>query len=173
MTFLYRHFDGNGKLLYIGISLYPLLRTAQHAHYSLWMERVSKITLQKIADRNEAEKIERKAILDENPEFNIRRTGAARGKSAFIAASDWDYVPPDPTKPSATFDEVVAFFGSESALAKAIGAQQSTVMRWRTVKGKRIPELWSCYLYFKSCGKLNFNRDDYPPSARWLARHKQ
>lgn len=68
-TDLYRHFDADGKLLYVGISLSALQRTMSHKH-SGWWEMVTRIEIERHNTRDEALDAEREAIKTERPEFN-------------------------------------------------------------------------------------------------------
>lgn len=70
-TSLYRHFDAEGNLLYIGISLSALNRLSQHADNSHWFEKISNVTIQHFPNRSAALVAEALAIAKENPAFNI------------------------------------------------------------------------------------------------------
>lgn len=71
MTELYRHFDSNNNLLYVGISLSSLNRLGQHRDHSHWFNEISKVTIQRFATRKEALAAERQAVVSENPKCNI------------------------------------------------------------------------------------------------------
>lgn len=71
-TQLYRHFDANGKLLYIGISLSALHRLAGHKEHSHWFRDIARVEIETYPTRAEALKAERAAILAEQPLYNIR-----------------------------------------------------------------------------------------------------
>ena len=43
---LYRHYDANGELLYVGISLNALNRLAQHREVSAWFPDIAKVTIE-------------------------------------------------------------------------------------------------------------------------------
>ena len=73
-TQLYRHFDAEGCLLYVGISLSALVRTRQHRDNSSWFPNVVKITIETYATRDEALEAETLAIERERPVFNVRKT---------------------------------------------------------------------------------------------------
>lgn len=73
---LYRHFDANGRLLYVGVSFEPTRRAADHSRNSGWSDRSSRIEMEWFDSRREAEAAERAAIRDEHPEFNIRHRDA-------------------------------------------------------------------------------------------------
>lgn len=70
-TALYRHFDNKGRLLYVGISLSPTYRFAQHRDSSRWFERITDVKIEWYPTREEALKAECHAIKTEDPEFNI------------------------------------------------------------------------------------------------------
>ncbi len=71
-TTLYRHFDSDENLLYVGISSRPWKRMVEHK-VSCWYDKIHNITLQHYESREEAIKAEREAITEENPIFNIQR----------------------------------------------------------------------------------------------------
>lgn len=74
MTELYRHFDRDGTLLYVGISLSAIRRTSQHKTSGWWM-RVSRIDIERHPTREKALEAERVAIQTEKPLFNIANKG--------------------------------------------------------------------------------------------------
>lgn len=69
-TDLYRHFDSNGNLLYVGISLSTLNRLGQHKDNSHWFNSISNITIEKFNNRDKALIAERDAIINEKPLYN-------------------------------------------------------------------------------------------------------
>jgi predicted GIY-YIG superfamily endonuclease len=70
-TALYRHFDADGALLYVGISLDALRRIQQHGSQSAWFPYVQRVEIAWFDSRNEALKAERMAVESENPRHNI------------------------------------------------------------------------------------------------------
>lgn len=72
-TALYRHFDKNGKLLYVGISLSVVKRLGQHKLHAHWYMRIARIDVEWFNSREEASHAEMLAIQDENPECNVQR----------------------------------------------------------------------------------------------------
>lgn len=70
---LYRHFDADGKLLYVGISLSAINRLGQHKDNSHWYSKISRVDIEKFDSREEVVAAERKAIKEENPAHNISR----------------------------------------------------------------------------------------------------
>jgi hypothetical protein len=71
MTTLYRAFDADGQLLYIGIADGPFLRLAKHAETAPWAVYARTITLEPYPHRFAAEEAEREAIATEDPVWNI------------------------------------------------------------------------------------------------------
>lgn len=77
---LYRHYDRDGRLLYVGISLSTFARLRQHKDKSPWFDDVAAITIERFRTRAEAAKAECKAIKLEKPKWNaVHATGAAIG----------------------------------------------------------------------------------------------
>lgn len=72
-TALYRHFDKDGALLYVGISLNHMARLAQHRDASHWFPHIARMTVEWLPDRAAAMEAERLAILNENPAHNVKR----------------------------------------------------------------------------------------------------
>lgn len=72
MTCLYRHFDENGRLLYVGISFHAILRTMAHRQ-SHWFDQVKWIEVERHTNRRAALKAEQIAIGRERPLHNRDR----------------------------------------------------------------------------------------------------
>lgn len=70
-TALYRHFDHDGRLLYVGISLKAITRTMQHRNKARWFRQIARIELQWFGCRSTAEMAEQRAIETEKPLYNI------------------------------------------------------------------------------------------------------
>lgn len=76
-TTLYRHWNANDDLLYVGISLSHTGRLAQHKRNSRWFYQISRVTLEHYDTREEALAAERHAIKTESPVFNVVHAPAA------------------------------------------------------------------------------------------------
>lgn len=74
-THLYRHFDAEGALLYVGISLSAVNRLSQHKDCSHWFDDIARVDIETFPSRHEALRAEKAAILAENPRHNLRRPG--------------------------------------------------------------------------------------------------
>ena len=71
MSQLYRHYDKDGNLLYIGISFSAILRQSSHSKNSYWWWKVSRIEVENFPDRSSVLEAERQAIISESPIHNI------------------------------------------------------------------------------------------------------
>jgi hypothetical protein len=76
-TALYRYFDDDGRLLYIGITGNHWLRTLNHAVKSGWMELAVSSTIARYPSRREALEAEYAAIRGERPLFNWQHNDTA------------------------------------------------------------------------------------------------
>lgn len=70
-TALYRHWDKDGALLYIGISLNTMARLSQHKRTSCWFYEIARMDIEWHASRELAEAAERVAIVAERPKHNV------------------------------------------------------------------------------------------------------
>lgn len=68
---VYRMFNLDGALLYVGISDDPKRRFAQHAHDKGWWYLVVRWTVEWYPDRASAAAEEARAIVDEAPAYNV------------------------------------------------------------------------------------------------------
>lgn len=79
-TALYRFFDADDDLMYVGISATPWERWRQHRGEKPWWHEIANITIERFPNRDAALEAERAAIRSESPLYNIvhssRSTGA-------------------------------------------------------------------------------------------------
>lgn len=68
---LYRMFDQNGDLIYVGITCNPPARIKQHSKEKEWFSEVTHITLEPFRTRHELEEAEKHAIRTERPKYNV------------------------------------------------------------------------------------------------------
>ena len=80
-TALYRHYDNEDKLLYIGISLSAMARLSQHNRSSKWASLAVKMTTEWFDSRVEALEEEKRAIQCEAPVYNITHNSKDRQES--------------------------------------------------------------------------------------------
>jgi len=70
---LYRHFNARGELLYVGISLDAIARSAAHARSARWWDEVAQIRIASYPSQEAAAEAEWVAICVESPRYNLRR----------------------------------------------------------------------------------------------------
>lgn len=70
-TSLYRHFDSEGRLLYVGISYNAFYRLKQHESEKAWADDICSVTIEHFYSRYEAEQAEIQAIKTEGPLHNV------------------------------------------------------------------------------------------------------
>ena len=71
-TALYRHFDKNGNLLYVGVSLNAIERTISHRDKSHWYNDIARIEIEWHHSRSAAYYHQKQAIQCEHPRYNVR-----------------------------------------------------------------------------------------------------
>ena len=79
---LYRHFDGKGVLLYIGISGGFADRMRQHRALCPWFDEIKTITLEHYETRGQAAIAELDAIRLEQPRYNTCHIGETAASTA-------------------------------------------------------------------------------------------
>jgi excisionase family DNA binding protein len=72
---LYRHFDAEGVLLYVGVSLNAFARLAKHRNCSHWFGLVRNMTIEDFPSREDSLRAETEAIRNERPLHNILKMG--------------------------------------------------------------------------------------------------
>jgi excinuclease UvrABC nuclease subunit len=70
-TAVYRIYDQDGSLLYVGMGRNPMNRWAAHAENHAWWPRAASFRVEWYATRKEAFDVELQAIRTEDPECNI------------------------------------------------------------------------------------------------------
>ena len=96
-TELYRYYDKNDTLLYVGISKSAITRQSQHQMNSHWYSQHTTIKTERFPTRKEALREEKKAIKEEKPKYNImhndnikRKTNNTVGKFKIFRLYDFD-----------------------------------------------------------------------------------
>lgn len=72
---VYRVWDDQGRLLYVGMSDEPLRRMSGHHRCSVWADKAAEIRIEWHPSREEAAAAESAAILAEDPIHNANRPG--------------------------------------------------------------------------------------------------
>ena len=71
--YVYRYYDGNGALLYVGCTHDPASRDGAHARAAGWYKFAVDRTVSEPMERSAALASEAEAIDNESPRFNVRR----------------------------------------------------------------------------------------------------
>lgn len=85
--FVYRFFDENDRLLYVGLAVDPNARLLNHQRDKAWWSEVSRTTLAVLPTRADAEYYEAHAILSEHPLYNRAIPSMARLDALFSRAT--------------------------------------------------------------------------------------
>lgn len=88
MQTLYRHFDKDGVLLYVGISKDPIRRMTQHNKSAKWYNLIATITHETFPTRDAVLLAERKAIRTEKPLYNLRHRPHAGALAIYYYYND-------------------------------------------------------------------------------------
>lgn len=83
-TVLYRYFDSEGQLLYVGVTGDNTKRQSQHRRNSFWFGEVASATYEYFETRDEALEAETNAIRRENPKHNIAKYGITLLRSPYL-----------------------------------------------------------------------------------------
>lgn len=75
-TTLYRYFDSEGQLLYVGITGDNTKRQSQHRRNSFWFGEIHSATFEHFEQRDSALEAEALSIRHEKPKYNIAGTSA-------------------------------------------------------------------------------------------------
>lgn len=100
-TALYRHFDRDGTLLYVGISLHAIYRLGQHQE-SDWSRHIARVDIQTYTSRAAALEAERRAIRIEQPIFNKIHNG---GRRQYLGATGAPARRAAPSKPKIPIED--------------------------------------------------------------------
>lgn len=85
---LYRHFDKDGVLLYVGVSNSALRRLGQHEAHAHWFDSIASVTIQNYETREAVLEAERVAITTEKPLHNVMRPAPYRSLQAQASRDD-------------------------------------------------------------------------------------
>jgi predicted GIY-YIG superfamily endonuclease len=114
---LYRIYDAEGGLLYVGVTNQCVKRFDQHGQERTWWRDVASITVEHVPDRGAVAAAELKAIQEENPRHNIAGKPADEDEDIWI---DCDRMVEALTSDPLVLPEVQA----RRAVAKAMSDRQ-------------------------------------------------
>jgi hypothetical protein len=144
VTELYRHFDKDGRLLYVGISFNSWSRWCAHkSNGAEWTSVSTRMEIERFPSRQEALAAERKAIIAESPLYNVMfvpRPPSATDPPVFPKRPAVDKGPR--TLVLQAYDKVLSrveeiyfekygkIHGSKAWLADQLGTSRQTVDNW-------------------------------------------
>jgi predicted GIY-YIG superfamily endonuclease len=105
---LYRFFDSEGNLLYVGISKFFEARMKQHYRHSPWFFESASVTLEHYETRQQVELAESIAIKTENPIHNkAGKPGYESSLDHFAKLKDYVYYSTEPDSTHAVLIETM------------------------------------------------------------------
>lgn len=123
-TWVYRHSNEAGELLYVGVSNDPMMRTRTHEKGTDWFDEVKRIDVESFPTREEALEAEAHAIIALNPRYN--RSVVVNGR--VIRVHFFDQLRQDYLAIRPAVLELVGRLGVKPA-AKEIGLSEATIFR--------------------------------------------
>jgi hypothetical protein len=132
VTNLYRCFDGDGRLLYVGIS-WSTKRFNQHLNGKRWWREVRTITIDHHRSRSRAARAEVEAIKAEDPLYNrAHRRGELRDPISDPKPGDW---------------RVEAAHATEGGWHVALTTPDGVEVEWDGLQGETMGEAVDLALY--------------------------
>lgn len=143
---LYRYYDSNDVLLYIGISANFAVRNSAHSNSSFWFAECAKVTFEKYENQTELVAAEKLAIENEKPLHNIAHSTTA--KRAPIKRCKRQ--PYEPSKKHVYVAECLKKYGHSDKLAEKIGVTRKTFSNIEKLTIKTASYILNpLYTYFK------------------------
>lgn len=93
-TYVYRLFDRQGRLIYVGATVDPETRISVHRQTTWWGPQIHRIKIKVYPNRQQANDAEKEAIRTEHPRWNInlrtwgRKNWSAQNIKDFIQAME-------------------------------------------------------------------------------------
>ena len=122
--YLYRHWDKDRNLLYVGISLSAVTRLSQHSKNAHWFDEITTVTIEIFDSREDVVEAERIAITGENPRYNVYRPSPQEQRSR--AGVNEENSREDLVKRIVQFNPVYTLDGAASLL----GVGKAKVIQW-------------------------------------------
>lgn len=108
---LYRHYNNEGDLLYIGISLSSIARLMQHRRKAAWFDEIANIEIETFDSLQDCKAAEKRAIRNEGPRHNIVYNG-----------DSWPRLPDDTEEnlPGMSLAEAAAYLDSPPSFVNSL-----------------------------------------------------
>jgi excinuclease UvrABC nuclease subunit len=141
---LYRHYDADNRLVYVGVSDVLSARDRQHASHSPWHDKVARTETQWCIDRAHALALERVAIAHEEPMHNVV------------------YARPKAVSGGLSIKDAIALWPTRKALADDLLEPLENVHKW--AQADRIPA-WKHAAFLEAASLRGFDL-----TAEWLVK---
>jgi hypothetical protein len=160
---VYRHFDKNGRLLYVGVSLSAVCRLAQHKTASPWFLKIHRVEIETHLTRRAALDAEREVIANEKPLHNIKLPAPKPPPSHTRSPRVQDSLD-DLLVRTTTFDPVYSLHQAADELGIEVGHIQKAIdagelgfihlpMRWNSKRPKLAVTGWQLIDYIEYLDK--------------------
>lgn len=91
-AYVYRCFDTDGRLVYVGLTEQLFQRLDTHYRYTWWAPQVARVRATVYPNRERARRVERTAILEERPRWNVSGVQSAVCRDSWAPENYHDYV---------------------------------------------------------------------------------
>jgi hypothetical protein len=88
-SFLYRHYNSDGDLLYVGVTNHVVTRTSRHFQKASWAAEIFKIVIEPFETREASLSAEVVAVKTEYPQHNRTWNGDRDNPLAAVAEGAW------------------------------------------------------------------------------------
>ena len=140
---LYRHFDADNNLLYIGISKSAFARFTQHASTAEWADDIVTMTIERFDSRERLRAAEVAAIEKEKPKYNAENRVVDRGR---VNDEVHGYAP--------SAKEIIEKCGGKMVFADGIGIMPITTKCWTHIPLKYLDRV---------CEAFDLKKEDVRP----------
>ena len=135
---LYRHFDADDNLLYIGISKSAFRRLQEHESTAVWANDIKSMTIERFESRSQLVEAEKIAIFWEKPLHNYeskarksRKYGPNHGATAILDRCKDQGVTPMDAKVA------IHLCGGSKKLQELFGISKASVSNWKVIPDTR------------------------------------
>ena len=143
---VYKHYDKDGRLLYVGATGEVLKRTSLHQSSSAWFESVANIVIEKFEYKSQALDYERKVIFNEKPLYNVKIPANPNPLTRTYRA--------DKTKKDygITMNKLLSKYKTIPKISALLGVSRQVVEQW--CKRKSVPFKVGDLIEQKTGGKI-------------------
>lgn len=119
---VYRMYDADSALLYVGVTMNDAVRLHAHSNQKAWFYRVATVTFTRYATKSEAYAAEKAAIKEEKPLHNVRDSGKSLRR---LPLNQPEITDPNPEEGSESHIDI-------TTAAEYLGIARQTLLNWRS-----------------------------------------